>query len=239
LKMMFKTAASWDYILFSPADHAESPKLPPFRVRYLRRDQFHALLEAAPVWLRPIVALAVATGMRRSEILGIQFRDVDVEQKMVILRDTKNGTMRFVPLNRSAWAVVESLLFEGTHQPTEKLFPEVTPDQVSMRFRRLCHQLGIAEFSFHDLRHTAASWLRMQGVDTHTVALLLGHKDMRMAARYQHLSQPFLRKSILLLDAVILGTEPVEWEEAGKPIARPHSVPAGKEEKKEVAKLLN
>jgi len=63
-------------------------------------------------------------------------------------------------------------------------------------------RLGIANFRFHDLRHTAASWLRMSGADIHTVAQLLGHKDLRMAARYQHLSSSFLTEAVGKLDGV-------------------------------------
>lgn len=69
------------------------------------------------------------------------------------------------------------------------------------------------DFRFHDLRHTAASWLRMQGADIHTVAQLLGHKDLRMAARYQHLSPAFLADAVARLDAaygtlVLCGGQP-------------------------------
>jgi len=65
----------------------------------------------------------------------------------------------------------------------------------------------VLDFRFHDLRHTAASWLRMQGADIHTVALLLGHKDLRMAARYQHLSPAFLADAVSRLDGAYgLGT---------------------------------
>jgi site-specific recombinase XerD len=61
--------------------------------------------------------------------------------------------------------------------------------------------LARAHSSAHyDLRHTAASWLRMKGADIHTVALLLGHKDLRMAARYQHLSPMFLADAVGQLD---------------------------------------
>ena len=73
---------------------------------------------------------------------------------------------------------------------------------MSVAFRRICRTLGIADFRFHDLRHTAASWLRMSGADIHTVAQLLGHKDLRMAARYQHLSSSFLTDSVGKLDSV-------------------------------------
>jgi integrase len=68
------------------------------------------------------------------------------------------------------------------------LFHGVTGEQASMAFARACKAVGISDFRYHDLRHTAASWLRMQGVDIHTMARFLGHKDLRMAARYQHLS---------------------------------------------------
>jgi integrase len=71
-----------------------------------------------------------------------------------------------------------------------------------MAFARACKRLSISDFRFHDLRHTAASWLRMQGADIHTVAQLLGHKDLRMAARYQHLSPAFLADAVASLDLV-------------------------------------
>ena len=82
------------------------------------------------------------------------------------------------------------------------MFAGVTPDQVSVNFRRLCKKKEILNFRFHDLRHTAASWMRMQGADIHTVAQLLGHKDLRMAARYQHLSPAFLAEAVGRLDTV-------------------------------------
>lgn len=75
-----------------------------------------------------------------------------------------------------------------------------------MVFRRAAEAANIDDFWFHDLRQTAASWLRMQGADIHTVALLLGHKDRRMAARYQHLSPAFLADAVKKLDQVFAET---------------------------------
>ncbi len=101
-------------------------------------------------------------------------------------------------------AAVSSLPFDVDTKPTEKLFPGVTHDQVSTAFRRACKAAEIVDFRFHDLRDTAASWLRMQGADIHTVAQLLGHKDLRMAARHQHLSPAFLGEAVGRLDAVFV-----------------------------------
>jgi integrase len=83
---------------------------------------------------------------------------------------------------------------------SDLLFPRLALEWVSVAFARLCRKKGILDFHFHDLRHTAASWLRMKGADIHTVAQLLGHKDLRMAARYQHLSAGFLADAVGGLD---------------------------------------
>jgi hypothetical protein len=76
------------------------------------------------------------------------------------------------------------------------------------RFAAVCRRLKIEDFRYHDLRHTAASWMRMSGADIHTVAQLLGHKDLRMAARYQHLSPEFLSEAVGRLDAIFGESQP-------------------------------
>jgi integrase len=82
------------------------------------------------------------------------------------------------------------------------VFRGISPERISVGFARICRKVKIQDFRFHDLRHTAASWMRMQGADIHTVAQLLGHKDLRMAARYQHLSPAFLGEAVKRLDGV-------------------------------------
>jgi hypothetical protein len=76
----------------------------------------------------------------------------------------------------------------------------MAPENVSLVFLRACRSVNVSDFRFHDLRHTAESWMRMKGGDVHTVALILGHKDLRMPARYQHLSPAFLSDAVKLLD---------------------------------------
>jgi integrase len=85
---------------------------------------------------------------------------------------------------------------------TDKVFPKLEGSAVSIAFMRACRSVGIRDFRFHDLRHTAASWMRMQGADIHTVAQLLGHKDLRMAIRYQHLSPAMLSVAVNSLDTL-------------------------------------
>lgn len=212
VKHLLRLAVEWEIIPFNPAQGVKGPKVPPGRIRYLQPTELRALLEACPDWLRAIVALAVSTGMRRGEILGLRWLDVDMANHRVLLHQTKNGEGRIVYLNQSALAVVRSLSFDGQTKPTDRLFTNLTPNQVTMAFRRACQAVDIADFRFHDLRHTAASWLRMAGADIHTVAQILGHKDLRMAIRYQHLSPAFLAEAVGRLDSVF-------------GILCPHSVP--------------
>lgn len=90
-------------------------------------------------------------------------------------------------------------------RPTDHVFPEksyFSPENISVEFRRACRRAKIEDFRLHDLRHTCASWMRMQGADIHVVALQLGHKDLRMAARYQHLAPDYLQQAVRGLDTV-------------------------------------
>lgn len=140
--------------------------------------------------------------MRRSEILKLRWLDIDITGFRVLLPQTKNGDGRIVYLNRLAIQAIQSLPASEA-KSTDLLFPELRPEWVSMAFVRLCRELRIEDFHFHDLRHTAASWMRMRGADIHTVATLLGHKDLRMAARYQHLSPAFMADAVGSLDGAL------------------------------------
>src|SRR5262249_29879084 len=159
-------------ISINPAQDVKAPKSPAGRVRYLQPTELRTLLESCPGWLRLIVALAVCTGMRRGEILDLRWLDVDLQHRRVMLPQTKNGEGRIVYLNQMAQTVLLSIDRSEETRQTDRIFPSWTPDQVSVAFGRVCRDLGIADFRFHDLRHTAASWLRMSGADIHTVAQL-------------------------------------------------------------------
>ncbi|MGD1104467.1 MAG: site-specific integrase [Terriglobia bacterium] len=213
LKHLLRLATEWEIVPVNPAQGVKAPRVGAGRLRYLQPTELVAVLKVCPPWLWPVVALAVCTGMRRSEILGLRWLDVDAVHGRILLPQTKNGEGRIVYLNQNALAAIESL---PAGDGTAKLFPGITPEQTSMKFLRACRSVGIQDFRFHDLRHTAASWMRMKGSDIHTVASLLGHKDLRMAARYQHLSPEFLADAVTRLDGVF-------------GVLRPQGVPEQKE----------
>lgn len=200
IKHMLRMAVEWEMIPVNPAEKLQAPKVPPGRVRYLNPAELTDLLEACPEWLRPIVMLAVATGMRRGEIVGLRWANFDTatSAQRLILPQTKNGESRVVYLNEIAQMAISML----ERKQSGKLFPDVNNNQVTTAFRRAAKKAGIENFRFHDLRHTTASWLRMSGADIHTVATMLGHKDLRMASRYQHLDPTYLAKAAAQLDGV-------------------------------------
>jgi integrase len=199
LKHALKLAVEWELLNGNPAQGAKLPKLPEGRTRYLSPTELKAALEAAPDWMRAPLALAAFTGMRRGELLGLQWKDVDMERRRAYLRETKNGSLRVVPLNELAFRVLASLP-QGS--PGDMVLPAVDGQRLSVYTERLFKKLGINDASFHSLRHTAASWLVMQGIDLYTVSQLLGHRTPRMTQRYAHLSPQYMAGAVGKLDSV-------------------------------------
>ncbi len=162
LKHALRLAVEWELLNSNPAQGAKLPKVPEGRTRYLSPTELKASLEAAADWMRAPIALAAFTGMRPGELLGLQWKDVDVDGRRVYLRETKNGALRVVPLNELAFRVLASLA-EGA--PGDAVLAGVDGQKLSVYTERLFRKLGINDASFHSLRHTAASWLVMNGTD--------------------------------------------------------------------------
>ena len=205
LKHALRLAVEWELLNNNPAQGAKLPKLPQGRTRYLSPSELKAALGAAPEWMRVPLALAAFTGMRRGELLGLRWMDVDLEGRRVYLRETKNGSLRVLALNGLALSVFGSLA-QGA--PADAVLPNVDGQKLSVYTRRLFAGLGIADASFHSLRHTAASWLVMQGVDLYAVGQLLGHRTPRMTQRYAHLSPQYMAGAVGKLDTVFGGVMP-------------------------------
>jgi integrase len=193
LKHALRLAVEWELLNSNPAQGAKLPKLPEGRTRYLSPTELRAALEAAPEWMRAPMALAAFTGMRRGELLGLKWADVDMAGRRVYLRETKNGSLRVLALNELAAQVLASLP-QGA--PGDVVLSGVDAQKLSVYTRRLFAGLGIADASFHSLRHTAASWLVMQGVDLYAVGQLLGHRTPRMMQRYAHLSPQYMAGAV-------------------------------------------
>ena len=156
------------------------PRLPSGRERRLEPEEINALLLCLGDQMKEIVSFALETAMRRSEILGLARGDFDAQNKTVTLKDTKNGRSRTIPLSCTALEILNRRTQDGT------MFT-MQPDSVSQALRRACHKLELKDYRFHDLRHEAISRLFERGLSVPQVAMISGHQDYRMLARYVHL----------------------------------------------------
>jgi integrase len=133
--------------------------------------------------------------------------DVDLGKRRLYLRETKNGTLRVLPLSVSALAVLGSLPQGAAADP---VFAGVDAEKLSVYTKRVFESLSIMDASFHTLRHTAASWLVMQCVDLYAVGQILGHKTARMTQRYAHLSPDYMAGAVGKLDGITGGMLPAK-----------------------------
>ena len=212
LKHALKLAVEWELIHTNPAAGARLPKLPPGRTKYLTPGEMRATLEAAPDWMRAPMAFAACTGIRRGELLSLRWMDVDAMNRRLYLRETKNGTLRILPLSESALSVLRSLPAGAAADP---VFGEIDGNKLSQYTKRVFERLGIPDASFHTLRHTAASWMVQQGVDLYGVGQILGHKTPRMTQRYAHLSPDYMASAVSKLDGIMGAMLPQQLPELG------------------------
>lgn len=202
LKHCLKLAVEWGELNQNPTAGARLPRLPAGKTRYLTPGELKAALESAPEWMRAPMAFAACTGVRRGEMLSLRWMDVDLNNRRLYLRETKNGALRILPLSSAALQVLGSLP-EGN--AGDLVFKGVDAAFLSVYTKRVFSSLGITDASFHTLRHTAASWLVQQGVDLYAVGQILGHKTPRMTQRYAHLSPEYMAASVGKLDGIMGG----------------------------------
>jgi integrase len=151
--------------------------------------------------LADLAELALYTGMRRGELLGLTWDRVDRARGVVLLERTKSGRRREVPLNGPADALLARRAPDG---PSGGL---VFGTQSWYTFRghwqAAVKMTGLEDFRFHDLRHTFASWAVQRGATLPELKDLLGHSSLAMVMRYAHLSPEHLRSAVARLDTVL------------------------------------
>jgi integrase len=170
-------------------------------VRYLSGDEEKRLLHALPQFLKPLITVAIHAGVRRGELLNLTWDDVDLIGRTVFVQRSKSGEGRRIPMSPTVYRMLSELF--GARR--ERLPSSVVRKSESARrvfaaprggfllnlnrvWYRAIKRAGLERLHFHDLRHTFASRLAMNGVDLYRVQTLMGHKSSRMTVRYAHLS---------------------------------------------------
>lgn len=197
----------------NPVKQVKKPKPERGRVRFLSELEQKALLQACQQSTYPhlttIVLMALTTGARQSEILNLTWKYVDFRGEKATFTDTKNGETRSAHLTDIVLKRL-NIMKKVQRIDTQYLFPN-PQGQKPMYIRRHWEKAlktadkilegqgqkaTLSDFRFHDLRHTAASYLAMEGASLLEIAETLGHKTMSMVKRYSHLTEGHTRKVV-------------------------------------------
>jgi len=201
----------------NPTLRITKPKEPRGRVRFLSDEERTRLLAAAKEssngYLYLVIVLCLSTGGRKMEILGLQWKDVDLEKGVITLHETKNNERRVLPIAGLALELLKQHAANADRSiGTERLvFPSILhptqPMDVRTPFATALKKAEVKDFRFHDLRHSAASYLAMNGASLAEIAEVLGHKTLQMVKRYAHLSEAHTARVVAKMNEKIFGTE--------------------------------
>ncbi|WP_244936513.1 tyrosine-type recombinase/integrase [Methylobacterium currus] len=170
-----------------PRNPISSIKLPTGNVSRERRLRHNegtliedALNTPSAAYLRPLITMAIETGMRKGELLSIRWVDVDFDARTVKILRTKNGHPRTVPLSPTAIQTLSAM-----KRDAERVFP-ISDNAVRFAWERMRKRAGIPDLRFHDLRHEGISRLFEAGLNVPEVAMVSGHRSPAMLFRYTH-----------------------------------------------------
>jgi integrase len=184
----------WEWLGENPTQRVRPSKEPRGRVRFLSEEERDRLLAACQTSydrrLFPFVVVALGTGARRGELLQLRWRDIDLSRGTAVVHHTKNNERRTLVLSGRALEVLRGLS-AVRRIGTDDVF--AAPHGVATfprdAWEKALRDAGIADFHFHDVRHTFASYLAMSGATLAELAEALGHKTLAMVKRYAHLTE--------------------------------------------------
>jgi len=197
----------WGWVYDSPIKRVGRLKEPRGRVRSLSDDERESLVsacqESKQPLLYPLVVVAISTGARQGELLNLRWDNVDFDKGMIRLLETKNDERRAVPIAGRAYDELKRLS-KIRRIDNDRVFP-LTPDQIRWHFSSALKKAKIEDFRFHDLRHSAASYLAMNGATLAEIAEVLGHKTLQMVKRYAHLTEQHTSRVVERMNKQIFG----------------------------------
>jgi len=197
----------WQWLQENPCLKVKKPEISSGRTRYLTKEEIHRLSEecrnSRNKDLFLIFLIAVTTGARKSEILGLKGEDLDLENRLLLLTDTKNGSDRTLPMSDQVFEMLksrsiarDSLLFPSEKDPSR-------PQCIRSAWEAAVKKASLTDFTFHGIRHTTGSYLTMGGHSTREVGEILGHKSMQTTKRYSHLANAHKRTLVNHMENMI------------------------------------
>lgn len=202
----------WELLPINPVSRVKKEQEPRGRVRFLDDDERTRFLAACKAssskFLYLAVIMSLSTGMRKGELLGLAWSDIDTHRRRITVHETKNGEKRGVPLTGMALELLQEYS-KVRRLDTTLVFPSPSdpkkPINLEKSFQAALKEAGIRDFRWHDMRHCTASYLTMNGATLAEVAEVLGHKTLIMAKRYSHLSDSHTSKVVESMNQKIFG----------------------------------
>jgi integrase len=201
----------WEWIQENPILRVKKLKEPRGRVRFLNDEEREKLLQACKEsqsqFLYILVVLAISTGARKMELCSLNWEDVDLNRGLIILHDTKNGERRALPLVGIAKDLMKNH-HKNRSENTNRVFPAknlIDPIDIRTPFETALKKAEIEDFKWHDLRHSCASYLAMNGATLAEIAGVLGHKTLSMVKRYSHISDAHTAGVVERMNSKIFG----------------------------------
>lgn len=215
--LLRRAANEWRWIAKAPNIKCPVPKNK--RIRWLTKEEAANLIRELPDHMKPVVIFALATGLRRSNIIDLEWSQIDMQRKVAWIHpeEAKAGRAIGVALNDSACRVLRGQL--GKHNQWVFVHTEssVRPDgtrtkavrkmrtDANTAWRAALKRAGIENFRFHDLRHTWASWLVQSGVPLSALQEMGGWESIEMVQRYAHLAPNHLTQHAKQIDSFLAG----------------------------------
>jgi integrase len=201
----------WEWLNISPMRNIKKFKEPRGRTRYLTDLERERLLDVCKKNLSHdlyiIIILALSTGARKMELLTLKWKDVHLDKHAIILHKTKNNEIRRLPLVGKAFELLQKL---DNYKKTDDSYifinrNSLKPINITHQWTKALEKADIKNFRFHDLRHSCASYLAMNGATSIEIAEILGHKSLQMVSRYSHLSESHLTNVVSSMNEKIFG----------------------------------
>ena len=183
LRHIFNMGIEWEFLNKNPvASRVVKFDREKSRDRILDDDELARLLKACSGRLYQIVVMAVTTGMRRGEIFGLKWHDVDLVKRKILVMHTKSGDDRTIPVNSFLHDVLSSMARDNMLIFTSSVGRKIC--DIKKPWRNALIEAGIDDFRFHDLRHLVASKLARARIPESVIAMILGHKRTSITSRY-------------------------------------------------------
>ena len=205
LSRILSMAVDYGMIQSKPCQRVRKFQLNNRRERYLSVEEetrLMGMLFGRRAYLRPIVILALNTGMRRGEILNLEWWQIDFSSNRLIVTKTKSGKPRHIPMNK----IVRETLLElkesskGKYVFESQKNPGHPIHDPKKAFKSALKDAGVENFRFHDLRHTAGTRLAEAGADAFTIKDILGHASIQTSAIYVHATDERKRRAVSALE---------------------------------------